>query len=204
MRRLLTWIAAGVCVLGAGGFLALLYFTPPLLTAPPETFSKPVGDAPPPATGITDPAERAMAEHGRYLVMTAGCISCHATNASQGPDYQRYLAGGATKFVSLQGTFVASNLTPDGETGLAHRTDEEVRRVLESGVFPDGHVVPHGVMPWAVFSNWTAEDLRAVVVYLRHLPAVRHAIPPPDRRAVLSGDPGAVEKVYVGKDYGDR
>ena len=204
MRRLLKWTAAVLVVVVVAGFLAFLYFIPPLLTASPETFSKPVADAPPPVTGIADQAERAMAEHGRYLVMTAGCIACHATNGSQATDYSRYLAGGAMKFVSPHGTFVGSNLTPDNETGLARRSDEEVRRVLRSGVFPDGHVAPSTVMPWAAFSNWTEEDQRAVVVYLRHLPAVRHAIPELDRAAVLRGEPGAVQKAYVGKDYGDR
>ena len=48
-------------------------------------------------TDIADPAERAIAERGRYIVMTTGCIGCHATNGSQGPDLTKYLAGGALK-----------------------------------------------------------------------------------------------------------
>lgn len=204
MRRLLKWTAGMLLVVVVAGFLAFLYFVPPFLTASPETFSKPVADAAPPVTGVADPAERAMAEHGRYIVMTAGCIGCHATNGSQGPDYSTYLAGGALKFVSPHGTFVSRNLTPDHDTGLARRSDDEVMRVLRSGVFPDGHIAPYIVMPSAVFSNWTEEDRRAVVVYLQHLPAVRHAIPEPDRAAVLSGDAGAVAKAYAGKDYGTR
>ncbi len=185
-----------------GGFLAFLYFIPPLLTASPETFSRPVADAAPTVIGIADPAERAIAERGRYIVMTAGCIGCHAANGSQGPDYTKYLAGGGLKFVSPHGTFVSRNLTPDKDTGMARRTDDEVKRVLRSGVFPDGHVAPYTVMPWADFSNWTEEDRHAVVVYLRHLPAVRHAIPEPDHAATLAVDSGAVEVAYRGKDYG--
>ena len=74
---------------------------------------------------------------------------------------------------------MSRNLTPDPDTGLARRTDDEVKRVLRSGVFPDGHVVPHTTMPWANFSNWTEEDRYAVLVYLRHLPPVRHQTPEP-------------------------
>jgi mono/diheme cytochrome c family protein len=204
MRTFLRWFAGLLLVALVGGFLAFLYFIPPFLTASPETFSKPVVDAAPSVAGIADPAERAIAERGRYLVMTSGCIGCHASNGSQGPDYSRYLAGGGLKFVSADGTFVSRNLTPDPETGLARRSDDEVKRVLRSGVFPDGHVAPYTVMPWAGFSNWTEEDRYAVVVYLRHLPAVRHAVPDPDRASVLAGDPGAVEKSYGGKDYGSK
>src|SRR5205823_4522602 len=99
------------------------------------------------------------------------------------------------------GTFVSRNLTPDRETGLAARTDDEVKRVLRSGTFPDGHVAPGTVMPWPTFSNWTEEDRHAVVIYLRHLPPVRHQIP--DRTTTPASVPGrAVEADYGGKDYG--
>ena len=97
MKRVLKWTAAVVATVAVAAFLAFLYFIPPFLTAAPETFSKPVADAPPQVTGIADPGERAIAEHGRYLVTAAGCIGCHATNGPQGPDYSKYLAGGALK-----------------------------------------------------------------------------------------------------------
>lgn len=201
MKRALKWIALVVLIVAVGGFLAFLYFIPPFLTASPETFSKPVADAPPPVTGIADPAERMIAERGRYLVSTTGCIGCHATNGPQGPDYSKYLAGGGLKIESGEGTFVSRNLTPDAQTGLARRSDDEVTRVLRSGTFPDGHVVPSTAMPWPAFSNWTEEDRRAVLVYLRHLPAVHHEIPDPTKTPA-SIAAGAIEAGYGGKDYG--
>lgn len=201
IRRILKWTALILIVLVVGGFLAFLYFIPPFLVAAPETFSKPVADAAPPVTGIADPAVRAIAERGRYLVMTSGCIGCHATNGPQGPDYSKYLAGGGVKFFTNRGTFVSRNLTPDKETGLGRRTDDEVKRILRSGVFPDGHIAPYSVMPWGNFSNWSEEDRHAIVVYLRHLPPVRHEIPEPDRGSVLA-EPGAIERATAGKNYG--
>ena len=51
--------------------------------------------------------------------------------------------------------------------------------LARSGTFADGHVVPGTLMPWPVFSNWTEEDRHAVVVYLRHLPLIRHQTPEP-------------------------
>ena len=138
-----------------------------------------MADAAPGVTDIADPAERAIAARGRYLVMTTGCIGCHATNGSQGPDLTKYLAGGALKIQTPHGTFVSRNLTPDQETGLGRRTDDEVKRVLRSGTFADGHVVPGTAMPWPAFSNWSEEDRHAVVVYLRHLQADRAPHPGP-------------------------
>jgi len=203
VKTLLAWSAIVLLVSGAAGFLAFLYFIPPFLTVSPETFSKPVADAPPAATNmnISDPAERALAERGRYIVMTHGCEGCHATNGPHGPDYSKYLAGGGLKVQSASGTFISHNLTPDKETGLARRSDDEVKRVLRSGVFPDGHVASYTAMPWAGFSNWTEEDRYAVVVYLRHLPAIRHQIPESTKGGSLSRA-GALEEDFAAKDYG--
>ena len=199
MKRFLKWAAVAVLLLLVAGFCAFLYFIPPFFIRPPETFSKAQNDAAPPVAGIADPAQRAIAERGRYLVVTAGCIGCHQVPGPQGPLFDQYLAGGI-KFQSRDGTYVSRNLTPDGETGLARRTDEEVKRVIRSGVFPDGHVAQYRLMPWGGYSNWTDEDLHAVVVYLRHLPAVRHRVQEPGAPSTFL-DPAALEEVYGGKDY---
>ena len=74
-------------------------------------------------------------------------------------------------------------------------------RVLRSGVFPDGHVVPHAAMPWGNFSNWTEEERYAVVVYLRHLKPVKHRTPEakPGHALTIAG---AIEEANGAKDYG--
>jgi hypothetical protein len=56
-------------------------------------------------------------------------------------------------------------------------------------------------MPWPIYSNWTDEDLHAVVMYLRQVKPVVHRIPPPVSPAVLT-DPAAYEEDYGGADYG--
>ena len=201
MKRFLKSALLVVVVIATCAFLAFLYFIPPFFLTPPETFGKAMADAAPAVTDIADPAERAIAERGRYIVMTAGCNACHAIVGPQGPDLTKYLGGGGLKIQTAQATYVSRNLTPDKETGLARRTDDEVKRVLRSGTFSDGHVVAGTAMPWPVFSNWTEEDRHAVVVYLRHLKPIRHATPEP-----VSGNaitiPGAIEQDYGGKDYG--
>jgi hypothetical protein len=202
MKRLLKWALLAVVVLAGCGFMAFLYLIPPFFITAPETFSAPIVAAAPKMDDIKDPAERAIAERGRYIALTTGCLGCHGTPGAQGFDFDKYLAGGQ-KFMESSGTYVSRNLTPDKETGLVGRTDDEVKRVLRSGVFPDGHVAPYTVMPWANFSNWSEEDRHAVVVFLRHLKPVRHAIPD----AVLKQTPvkgGAIEEAYGGIDYGLR
>ena len=203
MKTFLKWAIAVLLVVAVCAFGAFLYFIPPFFITPPEAFGKALSDAAPPVTDITDPAERAIAARGRYIVMTTGCIGCHATNGSQGPDLTKYLAGGALKIQTPHGTFISRNLTSDAETGIGRRTDDEVKRVLRSGTFTDGHVVPGTAMPWPMFSHWTEEDRHAVVVYLRHLKPIRHRIPEPTPGNAIT-IPGAIEQDYAGKDYGTK
>jgi mono/diheme cytochrome c family protein len=201
MMRALKWSGAIIVTLAFVALCVFLYVMPPFLITPPEAFSQTMRDAAPPVTAIADPKVRAIAGRGRYIVMTTGCIGCHATNGNRGPDYSKYLAGGALKMMTPNGTFVTRNLTPDEETGLGKRSDEEVKRVLRSGVLPDGHIAPHTAMPWANFSHWSEEDRYAVVVYLRNLPPVRHEIPEPTLTPPVL-EPGVIERGYGMKDYG--
>jgi hypothetical protein len=202
LKRLLKWTLVALALVLGVGFSAFLYFIPPFFISAPETFSAPIAAAPPRVDDIADPGQRAIAERGRYLVVGTGCIGCHGTPTPQGPDLDRYLAGGV-RFIENTGTYVSRNLTPDKETGLARRSDDDVKRIIQSGVFPDGHIVPHTVMPWANFSNWSEEDRHAVITYLRHLKPVRHQTPEPTLTPTEMID-GAFEHVHAGKDYGVR
>jgi hypothetical protein len=203
MKTILKWAALIVLVVVVCGVGAFLYFIPPFFSTYPEEFSQAMRDAAPTVTDITDPLQRVIAERGRDIVMRTGCIGCHASNGPNGPDYTKYLAGGGIKILTPYGTFVGANLTPDAETGLARRSDDEVKRVLRSGVSPDGHIVPSSAMPWASFSNWTEEDRHAVVVYLRHLKPVRHQIPNATTMPAQL-ESGILERDYAFKDYGTK
>ncbi|HEY7789777.1 MAG TPA: cytochrome c [Vicinamibacterales bacterium] len=200
IRRFLKRTALTIVILAVVGFIAFLYFIPPLTMVSVESLVKPEAAAPPSLDDIKDPAERALAERGRYLVTVTGCTGCHTPQGSAGPDWDDYLAGGGKFIEDGSGSAISANLTPDPETGLGRLHDDEVLRVLRSGVFPDGHQAGARQMPWPAFSKWTPEDRHAVLVYLRHLRPVWHRIPNPDPHATV-GDPQAIDADY-GADYG--
>jgi hypothetical protein len=203
MTRILKWVALVIVILAVCGFVAFLYFIPPLTSVAPEEFVNGEAAMTPAVDGIADPAERALAEHGRYVLMTGDCTGCHVTPGPQGPMPDMYLAGGRKFVTNTHGTVVSRNLTPDRETGLGARTDNDVKRVLRSGIYPDGRSIPHTAMPWSQFTNWTDEDLHAVVVYLRHIKPIRHEIPPAAPGVADAMVPGALE-IASGVDAGKK
>jgi hypothetical protein len=75
-------------------------------------------------------------------------------------------------------------LTPDVETGLGAWTDAEIKRAIVSGISRDGRLMHWQAMPWDHFSALGAEDLEALVFYLRSLPPVWSRVP-------ASSPPGA-------------
>src|SRR5581483_5257842 len=152
MRRTLKWIAIVVVVVAIVGFLAFLYLIPPFDLVSPQTLSQPETDAALKLDSITDPKTRALAERGRYIVMTVGCVGCHAPRGPTGPDFSRYMGGGLKTAFKGHGTFVSANLTSDKQYGLGRRSDEDVLRVLRSGVSADGgRQLWYRDMPWAWF-----------------------------------------------------
>jgi mono/diheme cytochrome c family protein len=192
---MLKWAVSVILLLAVCGFAAFLYFIPPLTSAAPDEFIKQTASSAPAVDGIADPAERLIAERGRYLVLTADCGGCHTTQGPQGPRPDMFLAGGMRFTTNTYGAPIASNLTPDRETGLGGRSDEEIKMALRSGMFHTGRSISPRAMPWPGFSNWTDEDLHAVITYLRHIKPVRHAIPDPGPGRADALVPGATEVV---------
>ena len=75
------------------------------------------------------------------------------------------------------GTLWVRNITPDSETGIGKWSDAEISRAIRSGVSRDGYQLHWQGMTWDHASNWDEEDLRAVIGFLRTMPAVRNKVP---------------------------
>ena len=194
-RRVVKWTLSILLVVAVVGFLLFLYLMPPFTLVSPHTLSQPETDAALKLDSITDQKARALAERGKYIVMTTGCVGCHAPPGPTGPDFSRYMGGGMKGAFKGHGTFVSANLTSDKQYGLGRRTDEDVLRVLRSGVSADGgRQLWYRDMPWAWFANWSEEDRRAVLTYLRQIPAVAHKIPAPTDAAAVTYDPSSTEE----------
>lgn len=117
-------------------------------------------------------AERSPAwNRGAYLVEAAGhCGECHTPRTlMQAMDTRRKFAGGQAE------GWNAYNITGDRLSGIGDWTDAELAQYLAKGHAP-GRGVASGPMAEAVelsTSRMTASDIRAMIAYLRTIPAVR-------------------------------
>ena len=121
-------------------------------------------------------------KRGEYLVETLGCVQCHSP-----VDEQRRalpgmrLAGGLPMRIEPFGSYPTGNLTSDKATGLGDWSDDEIKRVITKGILRNGvRLLPYP-MDYASYSTMKAEDLSAIVAYLRTVPPVSNKVPPPSR-----------------------
>jgi hypothetical protein len=77
----------------------------------------------------------------------------------------KYLAG-SQPYEGPWGIVYGGNITPHTDTGIGKWSDEDILRVLQQGVRPDGRRVV--LMPWQDYAPLTAEDAAAVLHYLRN------------------------------------
>jgi mono/diheme cytochrome c family protein len=124
-------------------------------------------------------------KRGAYLVETLACVVCHSPADEQKrmlPGLR--LAGGMRLRIVPFGDYPTGNLTSDKATGLGNWSDEEIKRAITKGILRDGTRLLPYPMDYASYSTMTADDLNAIVAYLRTVPPVANKVPPP-RRAFL-------------------
>lgn len=125
-------------------------------------------------------AKKDPTRRGEYLVDTIGCALCHSSyDAGKRLVPGTRLAGGLVIRVEPFGDFPAGNLTPDKDTGLGAWSDDEIKRTITKGILKDGTRLLPFPMDWPSFSTMSADDLNAIVAYLRSIPPVRHPVPRP-------------------------
>lgn len=115
-----------------------------------------------PGPFVPDPGRSSVLNHGAYLVTALGhCGECHTPRNFLGaPRKDRFLAGAKD---------VAPNLTP---TRLKTWGDAELRNFLTTGLNAEGDVPAKemGEVITNTTSQLTAQDLNALIAYLRSLP----------------------------------
>ena len=92
------------------------------------------------------------------------------------PRSSRAPASGSARPGSASSTRPTSR--PTAETGLGGWSEAEIATAIRTGVRPDGRELAP-MMPWRSYAALTDEDALAVAGYLKSLPPVRHAVPPP-------------------------
>ena len=144
---------------------------------------------------------------GKYLVTTSACNDCHTPwhvgPAGPEPDMSRELSGHPEGMVISQpaplasgpwtlaatptntawsgpwGVSFTANLTPDPETGLGKWTQATFMQAIRTGrhMGRGRQILPP--MPFAMYRNFTDEDLAAIFAYLRSIPPVKNRVPEP-------------------------
>jgi cytochrome c553 len=135
-------------------------------------------------------------ERGRYLVGITGCHDCHSPKVKgMTPDLTRALSGrpsttplptnangevhaslDLTAWRGPWGWSVASNLTPDPESGIGKTYNEKsFIQAMRTGKKPNGTMI-QPPMPSEVYQNMTDADLRAIWAYLRTVKPIRNFV----------------------------
>jgi mono/diheme cytochrome c family protein len=164
-------------------------------------YTKAALETPAPDPEALSHLDAARVNRGRYLVEIAGCAACHTDGALIGePSGAMLLAGshlGLAYTNPLRGTYPGvaypSNLTPDPRTGLGSWSDAQIAAAIRSGDLGSstGHLI---VMSWPLYQHMSDDDVNAIVMYLRSIPAIEHQVP----KRVAPGTRATTSYVYFG------
>lgn len=132
------------------------------------------------ACGVTSAQAQSGASlaRGKYLVDTV--MTCHLCHTPRGPNglmMDKALSGGS-RFHERPFDVTAANITSDRETGIGGWTVDDIKKLLATGVRPNGVPVAD-VMPTGFYRILTEDDLNAIAAYVRTIPPVSNKVPPP-------------------------
>lgn len=134
-----------------------------------------------PANPTVMPPKSDTVSYGKYLVTISACKDCHTPFVKNKPDEKMAFAGGR-EFKMPTGLLLASNITPDKETGIGTWTKE--RFIARFKAFDLSTFSPPPVqgtdmvtvMPWTMYAGMDTADLEAIFAYLKTQLPVKHSM----------------------------
>jgi len=128
-----------------------------------------------PKTAFADSDEQSLLERGTYLMNSiVACGNCHTLRGTDGRQIDGMELAGGFVIEEAMFTAVVPNITPDVATGVGGRSDDELIRAIREGIRPDGTVIGP-IMAFGFYRNLSDTDARAIVAYIRSVPAVSNA-----------------------------
>ena len=91
---------------------------------------------------------------------------------------------GGLEVVEKPFTARVPNITPDMKTGIGAWSDGEIITAIRDGIRPDGSLIGPP-MPFSQYRNMSDSDVKAIVAYLRQVPAVSHKVEKSEYRMPL-------------------
>ena len=142
-------------------------------------------------------AQSDLVKRGDYLVNTImTCGNCHTPKGLPAAIAGKEFSGGLS-WDEPPFKVTAPNITQDKETGIGAWSDADIKKLMRTGVRPNGVQVAM-VMPTNFYEIVTESDMDAIVAYLRTLKPVANKVPDPIYKMpqVHRAFPGA-EKPYT-------
>jgi hypothetical protein len=120
-------------------------------------------------------------ERGQYLFTTlCFCDGCHSERDVSRLGLPVIASGrgkgGIMPIKGLPGQIVATNITPDKETGIGNWTDGEKIRAIREGIGRDGRAM-FPLMPYTNYRYLSDVDVQSLVAYMNSLPPIRNPLP---------------------------
>lgn len=119
-----------------------------------------------------DPADlKDKVKRGFYLATIGHCMECH-TPREKGQLVLSKMGAGGQQFPGPWGISVSRNITSSKTKGIGGWTDAEIKRAITQGIGRDGRQLKPP-MAYAAYATMTAQDLDAIVAFLRTMPPLQ-------------------------------
>jgi len=122
---------------------------------------------------MTDGQMSDKLSRGRYLLSISHCLECHTP---EGPsavhDFAAATGKGGRTFKGPWGESQSANITSHPTDGLGQWSDDEIKRAITQGVGRDGRKLKPP-MAYAAYATMTAQDLDAIVAFVRTIPPLQ-------------------------------